>query len=97
MQIERRKIESSLVSKGFVKDDTHHKYFYHEYKGKRSGICTYTSHGSRHKTYHSPLLARMKKELRLDTIKQAIDLFECPMTKHGYNQILKDKGLLESK
>lgn len=96
MQIERRKIESSLVSKGFVKDDTHHKYFYHEYQGLRTGLYTYTSHGSKYKTYGMPLLKRMKKELKLDAIKQAIDLFECPMTKHGYNQILKDKGLLES-
>jgi len=31
MQIDRREIESSLLSKGFVREDTHHRYFYHEY------------------------------------------------------------------
>ena len=35
MQIDKRKIESSLTKKGFIKDETHHTYFYHEYNGKK--------------------------------------------------------------
>jgi len=70
MQIERRKIESNLLRKGFVKEDKpHHRYFYHEYHGLRTAVYTYTSHGSRYKTYPAPLLNRMKKELRLDTLR----------------------------
>jgi len=92
MQIERRRIESSLVSKGLVREDTHHKYFYHEYQGKRTGISTYTSHGSKYKTYTDPLLNRMRKRLKLDTVSQIYNLFVCPMTGDDYNQILKDKG-----
>jgi hypothetical protein len=38
----------------------------------------------------------MKKELRLDTIRQVIDLFRCPIRGEEYNQILKDKGLIKS-
>lgn len=97
MQIGRRIIESNLPSKGFVKENTHHKYFYHEYQGKRTGIYTYTSHGSKYNTYGVVLLKRMKKELRLDVIGQVIDLFKCPITGDKYNQILKEKGLLEAK
>ncbi len=96
MQIERRKIESELPAKGFVREDTHHRYFYHEYRGQRTGAYTYTSHGSRYKTYPVPLLNRMKKELRLDTVRQVIDLFKCPITRDGYNQILKEKQLIKS-
>jgi hypothetical protein len=37
MQVDKRKIESSLVKKGFIRDEaTHHTYFYHEYNGKRT-------------------------------------------------------------
>ena len=94
MQIDRRLIESNLPSKGFVEENTHHRYFYHEYKGRRTGIITYTSHGGQYKTYGDSLLKQMKRQLRLDTVKQIADLFQCPLTKDGYNQILKIKGLI---
>lgn len=94
MQIDRNEIESSLVTKGFARDDTHHRYFYHEVKGKRTGISTHTSHGSRYKTYGGNLLKQMKRQLRLDTLSQVADLFRCPMTGEDYNNILKEKRLL---
>lgn len=94
MQVDRKKIESSLPSKGFVIDKTHHKYFYHEYQGKRSGAYTYTSRGSKYKSYGESLLQRMKKELKLDTIQQVVDLINCPITEADYNQILKNKGII---
>ena len=94
MQIDRSDIESSLVGKGFVKEDTHHRYFHHEMEGKRTGISTYTSHGSHYKTYGDNLLTQIKKQLRLDTLTQVADLFKCPMTGADYNESLKKKGLL---
>jgi len=94
MQIDRRLIESNLPSKGFVEEDTHHRYFYHEYKGRRTGISTYTSHGSQYKTYGDALIRQMKKQLKLDTIKQTADLLQCPLSEDGYNEILKSKGLI---
>jgi len=92
VQVDRKVIESSLVSKGFVRHDTHHKYFYHEIEGQRTGIHTYTSHGSKYKTYRDPLLGRMKRELRLDSLGQVVDLCRCPITGDGYNEILRKKG-----
>lgn len=94
MQVDRRVIESSLPSKGFVREDDDHRYFYHEYEGERTGVCTYTSHGSKYKTYGAELLGMMKKQLRLDSIRQVVDLFECPTSGEDYNLILKEKGLL---
>lgn len=94
MQVDRRLIESNLPSKGFVEENTHHKYFYHEYQCRRTGIFTYTSHGSQYKTYGDSLLKQMKKQLKLDTTKQVVDLFQCPLTKDEYNQLLKNKGLI---
>lgn len=94
MQIDRRLIEVSLPSKGFTREDTHHRYFHHEYQGKRTGAYTYTSHGNKYKIYSGTLLTRMKKELRLDTTKQVLDLYNCPINGTDYNEILKNKGLL---
>ena len=93
MQINRSEIESSLVSKGFVREDTHHRYFYHEVAEKRTGISTYTSHGSHYKTYGDNLLKLMRKQLQLDTLTQLVDLLKCPMTGNDYKEFLKKKGL----
>ncbi len=96
MQLDRRAIESALLQKGFAEGRaTHHRYFHHEYGGKRTGVDTYTSHGSdKYKTYGAPLLSRMKKELKLDSVAQLADLVNCPMSRDGYNEHLKGKGLL---
>jgi len=98
MQVDKRIIESSLVKKGFIRDEaTHHTYFYHEYNGKRTGISTYISHGDKIKTYVNPLLSMMKRQLKLDNLYQIVDLFKCPMSEEEYNQILEEKGLLRIK
>lgn len=94
MQLDRSRIEGALSAKGFVREDTHHRYFYHENQGKRTGIYTYTSHGSRFKSYGDPLLRSMRQQLRLDTVAQLADLVTCPMSRDGYNEHLKEKGLL---
>ena len=93
MQIDRSEIESSLVLKGFTREDSHHRYFYHEVEGKKSGVFTYTSHGSHYKAYGDNLLKQMRKQLRLDTLSQLADLLKCPMTGADYNEFLKDKKL----
>jgi hypothetical protein len=95
MQIPRDTIESSLPKKGFVKEDSHHRYFHHEYKGKITGAYAYTSHGSKYKTYPEPLLKQMKKPLFLDRVKDVKDLFLCPIDGDDYNQILREKGLIK--
>ncbi|HEV8328456.1 MAG TPA: hypothetical protein VGQ08_13325 [Nitrospiraceae bacterium] len=94
-QVPRDTIESSLSKKGFVLDPAKpsHKYFYHEYNGKRTGAYTYTSHGSSFKTYGDTLLKRMKIELRLDTLKDVKDLLICPMNAETYNAKLIEKGV----
>ncbi len=90
MQVDRKTIESSLSRKGFVKEETHHRYFHHECDGIRTGGYTYTSHGSKYKTYDRRLLGMMKKQLKLDTTQQVYDLVTCPMTQEQYNKMLKE-------
>jgi hypothetical protein len=93
MQIDRKTIESNLPTKGFVREDSKHRYFYHEYQGKRTGAYTYTSHGSGYKTYGINLIKMMKTQLRLNNNKEVFNLCECPIDGDDYNQILIDKGL----
>lgn len=94
-QVPRDTIESTLPKKGFVLAPAKqsHKYFYHEYNGKRTGAYTYTSHGSSYKTYGDELLKRMKVELRLETLKEVRDLLLCPMDADAYNNKLIEKGV----
>jgi hypothetical protein len=93
-QIDREQIERALPQKGFVREDTHHRYFYHEYNGKRTGAFTYTSHGSQYKTYSDTLIKRMRQQLRLDSLHEVKDLLLCPMNGDQYNEKLKAKDLI---
>lgn len=95
MQIERREIKSVLVKKGFEKRECRkHTYFFHIYRKKESGIKTFTSRGTKFRTYYNPLLNSIKKQLHLDTLFQLKDLVYCPMSEDDYNNILKTKGIL---
>ncbi|MBI4455612.1 MAG: hypothetical protein HY644_06915 [Acidobacteria bacterium] len=97
MQIDRDDIERNLPKKGFVAEEGDHRYFYHEFQGRRTGPFTFTSRGSQFKTYGSPLLSQMKKQLRLETAKQVVDLCKCPISAEEYNEILKTKGVFQDK
>lgn len=94
-QVPRDTIESTLPKKGFVlvPAKQSHKYFHHEYNGKKTGAYAYTSHGSNYKTYGDELLKRMRVPLKLDTLKDVKDLLLCPMDADAYNKKLIEKGV----
>ena len=94
MQIPRKKIEQSLKKKGFVNDQNDHRYFYHEYNGKRTGVYTYTSYGSNYKDYGMSLIKLLKRELKLDSTMDAMNFLKCPMTQQQYEKKLKNKGII---
>lgn len=94
MQVERRTIESNLLSKGFIKRESDHTYLHYRYQGKPTGIYTRISRGSGYKTYGINLLKVMKTQLKLESIQQVVDLCRCPISRDDYNQILRDKGFL---
>ena len=82
------------MNKGFrKKDSTHHIYFHHEFNGKETGPYTYVSHSKQKKDISEKLLLSMKKQLRLDSISQTVELLKCPMSEETYNSILRDKGI----
>lgn len=92
MKVTRIEIEKNLPKKGFRKDSSrHHIYFYHEYKGQETGAYTFISHSVKQKDVKGDLLLSMRKQLRLDTAREAADLMKCPMDGKKFNRILEKK------
>lgn len=90
--MDRNKLEQSLRKKGFVMDNTKdHRYFHLEVNGKRPGISTKTSHGSK-KTLGNSLQSEIKRQLRLDNNNQLRELVDCPLSHDDYIDILRKKG-----
>lgn len=89
--VKRKDLEASLLRKGFRQDSSHHRHFWFYYKGRKTRIKTFTSHGKRE--YDDWLLSQVKKQLRL-TKSQLMDLIECPMTEDDYTQHLIRAGHL---
>ncbi len=88
-----KKISSSLKKKGFAEVDYRaDRKYYLILNGKKVGIHTFVSHGT--KEYGECLIGEMKKQLRLSK-KEFIDLIDCPMTKEDYIRILIKKGHIE--
>ena len=96
MRIPKKKIETSLKQKGFVQDNRDHRKFFLYYKGKKTSIFTYTSHGSKYKDIGDGLISKMRQQVRLEKNKEAKDLFECPMSGDEYIQKLIERDIITS-
>lgn len=87
-----RKLESALLSKGFVKDNTHHKMLWFHVEGRKTAIRTRISHDV--KDYGDSLLGEMSKQVKLPR-KKFTDLIECPMSREDYIGHLRSAGVLQ--
>ncbi len=95
MKVDRAEVNKNLPKKGFRQETSgHHIYFYHEYEGQETGVYTYISHAVKQKDISGDLLLSMRKQLRLESIKEAVDLIVCPMDKEAFNQTLIKNGVL---
>jgi len=88
--LDSKKIAAALLRKGFRVADSSHK-FYWLYDGeKKTSVHTMISHGR--KDYSDSLLAKMKKQLGLDTKAQLLELVQCPLSREDYLALLLAKG-----
>jgi len=87
-------IISTLKKKGFVlnPDKGSHKFFYLEVDGKKTGIFTFVSHGS--KDYDKHLLSQIKKQLKFTENTKMDAFFECHMSGADYIDMLRKAGVL---
>jgi len=92
MKISRAEIRKNLPQKGFKKKTSgHHIYFHHEYNGVETGVKTYISHSAKQRDIAGDLLSSMRKQLRLDSMKETVALIKCPMDKKEYEKILIER------
>lgn len=78
MKVNRKIILKNLKKKGFRKEKKHHIYFHHEYNGKETGAYTFLSHSSSFKDIAGDILTQMRKQLRLDTNREAVEFVSMP-------------------
>ena len=91
--IPAKKIKSSLLAKGFIEEEKRgHKQLRLYIDGKKTGISTSISRGTKRKIYEVGLLKYMAKGLRLDLLRQLLNLIECPMSHTQYVTYLRQKG-----
>lgn len=96
MIVSRKEIETSLPNKGFERDDSRdHIRYRHMYQGRYTGIVTWISHSRRERDIARDLLMLMKRQLRLDTNKEAFDLLSCPMGGDEYINILIEREKIQ--
>lgn len=82
MKVSRADIKKNLPKKGFKKKKFgHHIYFHHEYNGVETGIKTYISHSAKQKDVSGDLISSMRKQLRLDSMKETVALIKCQWIK----------------
>lgn len=75
-------VEKGLLNKGFLSGGGDHNYFfYHSKAGKKTIVCTKTSHGARE--IDDNLLAQMAKQCKL-TNKDFGLLMDCPLSRDDY-------------
>ncbi|KAA3596711.1 MAG: hypothetical protein D8M57_19265 [Candidatus Scalindua sp. AMX11] len=95
MKVKRNDIIKNLPKKGFRKEASgHHIYFYHEYEGRETGVYIYISHSSKSKDIAGDLLLCTRKQLRLETNRETVDLINCPMTGDQFNSILIQRNVI---
>jgi len=95
VKVERRQLERNLPRKGFVRQaDRHHIYFKHQVAGRFSSVYTKVSHSPKMRDIDTGILTAIRKQLRLDNTAQVVDLVNCPMDEHQYNEILRRKGII---
>jgi len=91
-QLPRRRIQSSLLRKGFKGEDADHRVFRFYVGARKTSISTFISHGSLYKEYDDDLLSKMKRELCMPNKKYLIDFITCPVTRERYTEDLVSNG-----
>lgn len=90
MQLDKRKIESAISSKGFRIDNTKHCHFiYYTIDGLRTSVKTHTSHGAKG-PINDFLISQMARQCKLQR-SQFVDLVNCPLSREAYERILREQ------
>lgn len=86
-----RDIERALLRKGFVRQDTHHRYLRLYTGGEPQDVFTRLSHGI--PEYGDALLGQVARQLFLIK-RELLDLIDCRMSGEQYAALLRERGVL---
>ena len=86
-----REIKEGLIKKGFIAYQRDHTYLFFSVEGRKSGVHTKISHGT--KEYGDNILSLVARQLHITT-KQFDDLLDCPMSYEDYLTVLKEKKII---
>ena len=95
-KIPTKDLISGLQKKGFEYTSTGrqpHEKLRLFVNGKKTGISVPISRSSKIKEYGSDLINIVKRELKLETSKQVVDLVDCPLSYGDYLNILSRNGI----
>jgi hypothetical protein len=86
-----RDIERALLRKGFIREDTHHRFLILLGPSGDEAARTRLSHGIRE--YGDDLLAKVADQLRLSK-RELLDPIDCRMSGEQYVALLSERGAL---
>jgi len=90
--IKIRDIERALLSKGFKRVDSNHKFYFFYINGIKTSVRTKISHGT--DEYGNHLLGMMKDQLYLS--KSELEEFvECSLSGEKYKELLIERKILD--
>lgn len=95
-KIPTKDLVKGLQNKGFEHTSTGrqpHEKLRLFIEGKKTGISVPISRSKKIKEYGSDLINIVKRELKLETNKQVVDLVECPLSYQDYIDILNRNGI----
>lgn len=88
--LKAKKVIANFVEKGFIKINSHHRYYEFWYESKLI-TRTYTSHNS--ETIDDYLIGSMKKQCKMDKAF-FIEFANCTKSKDDYIALLKKEGFI---
>ena len=90
----RQVVEERLVQKGFtLVPSKDHRYYVFVFEN-RTVARTKVSLGTKYKDLSDDLISAMARQCHLPK-SEFLDLVDCPMTQRGYEERLREQGMLE--
>jgi predicted RNA binding protein YcfA (HicA-like mRNA interferase family) len=88
--LDANKTRQSLLKKGFIKNEGDHHFYLYFHNGK---LVTKTKVSHNDQDIGDGLISKMYKQCKISK-RQFFDLINCPLDQAGYENILKEQGLI---
>jgi hypothetical protein len=95
MPLSRLSVEGGLEGKGFRRSNGDHRFLiYYSRDGKKTSVCTMTSHGSGYRDISDVLIGKMARQCKV-TARDFRGLVECSLSQDDYEGKLREQELVD--